>query len=384
MPKSRRVVAVLAGTVLVGAGIGGASVVSNATAPGDRVNQEDTFQIARLTGPGSINATHERWNVYGTDLGSMFEHRGQIYQAFGDTFGAPGQPPQFGVDWRSNVMAFNRDRDPWDGLTFEGMITDEDGNAKELLESAHGGINPDGDFETTVIPTYGVSDGKRMYLHYKSVREFGVPGEWTLNYSAIAYSDDDGETWVQPPESRWDGDSNFGQAAIVKQGNHAYFFGIPAGRFGGVQLARVEMQDILDNDRYQYWDGDTWRTGEEEAAETIVPAPVGELSVRWNSHYKKWLMMYLNDTPRPEWGTGAVVIRTADCLTGPWSEESVVVTSIEVPQLYAPYMPPRWNNGPDIFFTLSRFNFYDVFWWHTSLTEEPAGTERAHPARCVQ
>jgi hypothetical protein len=365
------------GAVFLGLALAAQNPASNAAADQvGEVDQADTYQIARLTGPESINRTDVRWNVYGTDLGSTFEHRGQLYMLFGDTFGPPGQPPEFGGDWRSNALAWMRDPNPWDGLRFDGMIVDEQGHAREILESEK---NFSGEGEITVIPTNGVSVHTRMYLHYMSVREWGPPGEWSLNHGGIAYSDDDGETWVTPPEARWDGDSNFGQVAFVTHGRHIYVFGIPGGRFGGVQLARVAQDDVLNLERYQYWSGEEWRAQEEDAA-TIVPAPVGELSVQWNSHYRKWLMMYLNDEDRPEWGTGAVVIRTADCLTGPWSEERVVVTSEEVPQLYAPYIPPRWNSGPDIFFTLSRFNHYDVFWWHTSLKDEPAGTQAA---RCV-
>jgi hypothetical protein len=343
------------------------------------VDHDATEQIARLTGPGSINDTGPRWDVYGTDLGSMFEHRGRIYLLFGDTFSAPGQPPEFGPAWRSNTMAWTRDRDPSDGLLFEGMITDVDGNAREILPGAHFGENADGDFEVTVIPTHGHSDNQLMYVHYMSVHEWGPPGQWDLNHSAIAYSADHGHTW-EISDVRWDGDSNFGQVSFVEHGGKVYVFGIPGGRFGGVDLARVPRTDILDPDAYEYWDGASW-SSDEASAQQIVEPPVGELSVQWNSHYGRWVMMYLNDEGREEWGTGAVVLRTADCLTGPWSDEQVVVTSLEVPQLYSPYMPPRWNNGPEIYFTLSRFNLYDVFWWKTEL--EGDLPENPHDDRCI-
>jgi hypothetical protein len=104
---SLRIFAVCTGLALVAAGVSGSATASNADETPDRVDHDNTFEIARLTGPDSINNTHERWNVYGTDLGSMFEHRGRIYMAFGDTFGAPGHPPEFGDDWRSNAMAVN-------------------------------------------------------------------------------------------------------------------------------------------------------------------------------------------------------------------------------------------------------------------------------------
>jgi hypothetical protein len=321
-----------------------------------RVDRDDTYQVARLTGPASLNRTGERWNVHGTDLGHMFRHEGRLVMTFGDTFGAPGQPPEFGGDWRSSVMASSRDADPSDGITFDRMVTDRPGHAKELIPDAA----VPGE-EVTVIPTHGTSDGDRMYLHYMAVREWGAAGHWTLNRSGLAYSDDDGQTWTVSDVS-WPGDSNFGQVAFVERGRHVYLFGIPGGRFGGAALARVPREHLLDQERYEYWDGARWQ-GDPQAAATVVDAPVGELSVQGNSHYGTWLMTYLNDDD----SVNAVVLRTSDCLTGPWSAEQEVVTAEEVPQLYAPYMPPRWNDGPDVWFSLSRFNHYDVFWWHTSL-----------------
>lgn len=350
-----------------------------ASGPGWTVDRDDTEKLVRLTGPGSINETGPKWNVYGTDLGSMFEHKGEIFMAFGDTFGPPGQPPQFGSHWRSSALAWTTDRDPSDGLLFDGMITDDDGNAREVIPSAHNGENADGDFEVTAIPTGGVSDGNTMFLHYMSVNQWGPPGQWWLNHSAIMSSDDDGVTW-EPTGVRWDGDSNFGQVAFVEQSDHVYVFGIPGGRFGGVQLARVAKNSIAHAESYEYWDGTAWVADESDAT-TVVPAPVGELSVQWNSHYGTWVMMYLRDVPDPRWGHGAVMMRTAACLTGPWSDEQVVVPALDAPQLYAPYMPPRWNNGEEIYFNLSQFGEYDVSWWKTSLDGD-AG-KNTHAAKCV-
>lgn len=82
---------------------------------------------------------------------------------------------------------------------------------------------------------------------------------------------------------------------------------------------------------------------------------------------------YADEAPggKPGGGEAAVVLRTADCLTGLWDGQREIVTAEEVPSLYAPYMPPRWNDGEDIYFALSRFDEYDVYWWRTSLAEEP-------------
>ncbi|HEY7030550.1 MAG TPA: DUF4185 domain-containing protein [Thermomicrobiales bacterium] len=307
--------------------------------------------VAKLIGRDSINDTLDRYGVAGADLGHTFLFKDELYMVFGDTFGIAGG------DWRSNTMAVIADDDPSDGLSFDRMIEDAPGHAKELLSSKK--IEHD---EITVIPTYGIAIGDRLFLHYMSVHEWGAPGHWDLNSSGLAYSDDGGQTWTKDPGATWAGDSNFGQVAIVEVGDDVYFFGIPGGRYGGVHLARVGQDHLLDKDRYEYWDGSSWAPAGEATAQTIVPAPVGELSVRWSPYYHKWLMMYLDET---KFG---IVLRTADCLTGPWSDEQMIVTSADYPQLYAPYILPRWNDGPDLYFTMSQFGPYSVFLMRTELT----------------
>lgn len=328
--------------------------------------------IAQLTGAASINDTDAKYGVAGTDLGHTFAHEGKLYMVFGDTFGT------FKSDWRSNVAAVISDDDPTDGLTFDRMITDQPGHAKALIpqEAVEG-------TEITVIPTNGVSvpvadrddASRRIVLHYMAVSFWGEPGRWDLNHSGLAYSDDDGETWTVDPAATWPADSNFGQVAFETVGDHVYVFGIPGGRFGGVALARVVPASILDLTAYEYWDGTGWVRGDATAAVTIVPAPAGELSVRWNEHYQQWLMMYLNEDKY------AIVLRTSDCLTGPWGEERTVVTGAEYAQLYAPYMPPKWNDGPQIYFSMSVFDAYQVLWMQTSLSGvAPSSRE----ARCIE
>ncbi len=137
------------------------------------------------------------------------------------------------------------------------------------------------------------------------------------------------------------------------------------------------MLTCLDKTAYEYWTGSSWRTNDEEAAAVVVPAPVGELSVRWNSYYHKWLMMYLNEHTR------AIVLRTSDQLTGPWGEERVVVSATEHLQLYAPYITPRWNDGPDIFFTMSLNGPYNVYLMRAmpiGLTPTPHTWHRQSPS----
>lgn len=232
--------------------------------------------VISLTGPGdpSINDTAELGDVWGTDLGSTFMYGDEMYMIFGDTFGVNKS------NWRSNVAAVIIDDDPRDGLVFDRMIVDLPNHAKELLPAKK--IDFD---EITVIPTYGVAVGDRLFLHYMSVSHWGDPGHWDLGSSGWAYSDDAGLNWTKDLAATWPGDSNFGQVAIEEHDGHLYIYGIPGGRFGGVHLARVVPENLTRIDTYEYWDGSGWVAGDPMAAAEIVPPTVGELSVRWNSHY---------------------------------------------------------------------------------------------------
>jgi hypothetical protein len=319
------------------------------------IRLRDVKVVSQLTGETSLNRTAERWGVYGTDLGHMFWHRDHLYMVFGDTFGEGGLG---GKHWRSNVMARVADPDPRSGLPFDTMITGTDGRAKELIPSKKvSGV------EKTVIPTYGVSAGGRMYLHYMSVRRWGDGGRWEVGHSGLAYSDDDGATWNTPKSATWPGGGGFDQVAMVNAGGYVYSLGIPQGRFGGVRLRRVREADMLVPARYEYWNGAGW-TADASAAAVIVPPPVGELSVLWSEAHHRWLMTYLNSDRR------AVVLRTAPALAGPWDDERVLLSGTDFPGLYGPFLVPGQKATEDLYFTLSLWGKYNVFLAHAKIEVE--------------
>ena len=325
--------------------------------------------VAKLTGPGSINQTDSRYHLKATDLGIMWDNgSGEVLTAFGDTFGDGWAGPGGGVgdgptiDWRSNTLARSNDVNLSDGMTFTSVVQDRAGHAGELL----GSKKMDND-EMTVIPTAGVSVGARSYLHYMSVRHWGDPGRWLTNYSGVAYSDDDGQSWYKDPNTRWKNDAagsdNFQMAAYAKADGYVYMFGTPNGRFGDVRLARVRQDEMLSLGAYEYWNGTGWE-GQESAAVPVVPAPVSELSVHYDTFLGKWLMMYLADN-----GSG-IVLRTSSALTGPWSGERQVVSSAAYPGLYGGFIHP-WSarlGGPDLYFTMSQWNPYNVFLMRTTVS----------------
>jgi hypothetical protein len=316
-------------------------------------------RVAILTGAGSINQTDARNQVMATDLGIMWpDEQGRTMTAFGDTFGhgwtgpgaATGIPGK--LDWRSNTLARSSDQDPSDGLSFDDFVSDRPGHAKELLPS----LKQD-HVEISTIPTGGINIRGRDYLAYMSVRNFGQPGQWTTNFSGIAYSDDDGQTWTDVPGARRQNtpafDDPFQMTSYTRQDDYVYAFGTPNGRFGSAHIARVQQDHVLDLGSYEYWNGRSWVRGDPSAAAPILPGPVGEISVLYNNRLNAWMMMYLNEE------THAIVLRLASRPTGPWSLEIPVATASQYPQLYGGFLYPG-SNGTDVYFNMTQFDKYNV------------------------
>jgi hypothetical protein len=328
-------------------------------------------RVAQLTGPQSVNRT-DRFEVAGQDLGSMFEMNGKTWFVFGDTFGQrePGFTGGGGDEWRSNALAYSTDTDLDDGVRLDGYITDERGWAKELLSSEKVDNS-----EMTVIPTYGFTAGGAMYLAYMSVRHWGLPGEWETNYAGFGKSVDNGQTWVKLSAPRWAGDSNFVQVSVAKHDGDLYFWGVTHGRFAGVQLMKVAESDVESQSAYRYFSGfgadhaPHW-SPDPGAATTIVEDTVGELSVVWNSHLSRWLMSYTNG------GNGDTSLREGLTPWGPWGDAITLVSKADVPGLYAPYLSPlaTANSTNTIYFTLSVWEPYNVYWYKADLVSVLGGT----------
>lgn len=308
-----------------------------------------TRQLFPLTGPDSpINRTDIDWGANGMDLGSSFLHKGNVCVLFGDSFGPEKS------DWRSNLLAIGHCQEPEDGFVIDRMIADRPGHAKELLPSRK--IDFD---EMTVIPTYGISTGNRMFIHYMSVHHWGEPGKWDLNHSGWAYSDDDGDHWVMDHQATWPANSNFGQVALEHVDGEIWIWGIPSGRWGGVQLAKSKPESLLQLDQYQYWTGADWSDDATRAA-IVVPPRVGELSVRYNSFYDRWILMYFDHE------AGEILLRMASNPIGPWDAPRVVLREVDYPWCYAPFQYPVWNDREQIYFNMSMFEQYQVFLMETT------------------
>lgn len=320
-----------------------------------------TQAIRHITGPLSPNDTVDRFNVLGTDLGIMWDNgRGQILTAFGDTVGL-NENPLCGLvgDWRSNILLRSADTDLSNGMSIDSSPLDRPNHSKEIIPSQKiPGI------EQTVIPTTGISVGDTQFINFMSVRSWGAPGEWDTNASGIAVSTDNGENWTPDlltmrPNLPGTGNENFQMGSYVKRDGFVYAFGTPSGRSGDARLARVREAAILDNAAYEYWDGLAWVPGNPAAATPVIPGPVSELSVQYNTHLGKFIAMYTD-------ADNSVVLRRSDRLESGWGPAEVLVSHRDVPELYGAYIHP-WSSGRNLYFLATTWTDYNVMLLRTTL-----------------
>ncbi|KUI28505.1 hypothetical protein AU196_08910 [Mycobacterium sp. IS-1742] len=401
----------------------------------------NTVRITNVTGPGGLNNTMTRFGIGGTDLGIVWDNgikddpttavnEHQVLIAFGDTF-SNRTPVRTGV-WRMNTLfrstdtmlsngMYVADGIPHDPGMYSGSPMSDPNFSREIIGNYHYGIGP----EVTMIPTAAISvpgAGKngatRQYINYMAVKSWDSPGRWTTNYSAIAYSDDNGQNWTVVPQSSVrpaaagrtilpfvNGDQNFQQGAYVRKytvdpvtgkplknaagqeitDGYIYSYGTPAGRTGTAYVSRVAEADILDKTKYEYWNGTSWTPGNPAAAKPILPSTtttsffglvktttyptVSEMSVQYNSYEKKYIMLYGDKNNN-------IVMRKADSPEGPWSAPITLVTASKMPGLYAPMIHP-WSSTDNVsaedqkylYWNLSTWDDYQVKLMRTDLTK---------------
>jgi Domain of unknown function (DUF4185) len=339
-----------------------------------------TSLVGWVNGPNSPNNTLARFGMNGADLGIMWDNgdpfHDQVLIAFGDTFGYCGVPGQhrYNTLFRSQDRSLSHGMAVGDGSPFDvhaGSPELQQGFSKQIINKLIRVPQ-----EVAIIPTAGIAVGKTQLVNFMSVKDWGSPGQWSTNYSALGMSPDNGQNWyIYPGTVRTPaadsmagvpyvpGNENFQQGAFVRPGDgYVYSFGTPPGRGGPAFVARVPQPYVPDLTKYQYWNADSrsWVPNNPAAATPVFPAPVGEMSAQYNTYLKQFLVLYCKDS-------GDVVERTAPAPQGPWSPEQMLVSSMQMPGgIYAPYLHP-WSTGKDLYFNLSLWSAYNVMLMHTVL-----------------
>ena len=368
-------------------------------------------------GGSTLANTLSRYSIYGTDLGIMWDNgipddpatldinEHQVLIAVGDTFGGPNS-----ADWRPNTILRSSDTDLSNGITipdgqwytgnwFGGAPLGPDGypnRARQVIFPsglpAGVGLIPTAGIS---IPTPGTEFGVTQYMSFMSVTQWGAPGQWATNYSALAYSTDNGENWTVAPQSvrynqPWSGNQNFQQSAFVRPGDgYVYVYGTPNGRQGAAYVSRVAEKDILDLSKYDYysagspgWFGlgatpEGWYKNDPGKATPVFGQDTGacgvgnpgnqvsEMSVQYNKSLNKYVVLYGDQFNN-------IVMRTSDTPQGTWSSAKVLMAQqnggIYAPMMH-PWSPSTTGTGTDLYWNLSLSSSYNVMLMRTDLTK---------------
>jgi hypothetical protein len=323
-------------------------------------------RIARVTGNSlkdesipNPNQTAKNYDLGGTDLGIMWAMgNGKIGMFFGDTFGSDWTMDDNGKDWRSNVLAFADKQDLDKGLKFRHMAMSSDGKkARQIIYSPH---DTTGKGHYTAIPTGAIRLNGVDYVSYMDVKKWEESGQWKTNYSGMYKSVDNGRNWTKCA-AQFSGDSHFAQTAFAQKDGYVYMVGIGSGRFGPAYAARFLPKDILNHASYQYWTGTAWKTNAENESTSIFGGIVGEPSLAYNTKYYLWMVTYISMK------TGDIEMRTAPAINGPWSDEASLVSGKDYKGLYGGMIYPYSNNGDSLYFVISVWPLYNVFWMKAQL-----------------
>jgi hypothetical protein len=307
--------------------------VASGRPPKVSVDRASVRKVCQLTGEWdreraepAFNQTETRFGLFGTDLGSSFDHAGRLWFLFGDTWPGPGP-----TDNRDSV-AWTTATEPEPGVRLE--LVADDGHYRPLrLLGPDGGELPTAAFE---VPIAGVSVDDRMYV-FHSTDHFQEGGKDYMGRTVLALAQEGDPTdlrWLYDVSVLRQGGRFINVAcAVVDDGLAGLPFEGPAlvvwgsGRYreSDVYLASVPLADIEQRSAWRFLDGldagsegPRWGPDETSAVPLFAQPQVGELSVSWIEPLGLWLMLYNAGEPRGING------RVAAAPWGPWSDPVVV------------------------------------------------------------
>lgn len=315
-----------------------------------------------ISGPDSPSHTLQ-WEVNGTDLGipCYSEKEDKLWLFFGDTFASPFNTQA--LNWRGTVIGKVSDYSADGHLIIDEFVSDEKGLAKNLI--THHKRKSAERYEVTKISQGAIEINGVMYTFYESIRSWGEPGFWDVNYSGALKSTDGGNTWERVYDLTWaDLDQEeytaqtkmlaeqdialkasgvdiniekhnapaFGQIYPVDgKDGYIYIYGRRGGRQFGITVGRVKAEEFENFDAYEYLtdaEAGTWIKGaaglkalsKNEEKARIIPAPTSNMTVAYNPYFQKWMLVYFKP------GTG-IVVCFADTPYGKFGEANVVLSS---------------------------------------------------------
>jgi Domain of unknown function (DUF4185) len=148
----------------------------------------------------------------------------------------------------------------------------------------------------------------------------------------------------------------WGTAAVI-DGDLLYAFACDSDSNGlspSCYLAEVPPESVLDKSAWRYWNGSSFVESESDKHELFIGAP--SVTVQRSAHLGKWAAVYCQPL------SNHVVIRTADAISGPWSDAKLLFDAKKDPAgAYDANWHPEYDDGATMYITFSRSNHMGWF-----------------------
>lgn len=302
-----------------------------------------------------------RYGVFGTDLGIPFysESEKRLYFCYGDTYSGDG----FAYPWNNNALLYTDNLNLSKGINYSGIVSgistfnnygtkclqitpdayDNKNYPDKVTEKYHPltEVGEDGSIQktSTCIPTGAIEVNNAYYMFYMEITSFGFggTGQWCVHSNRVMKSTDNGKTWIQFSNLKWNYDNapNFGQIFPLEVDDYIYLYGLKGGRQSSLKVARVQKANFEDMKEYEYFvgikndiplfiKGDegllTIKTDKNDES-SVIYGPCGEMSVIYNEYLNKYVATY-------QMGT-SIVMRISDTPYGPFGIADTVLNNGE-------------------------------------------------------
>lgn len=256
---------------------------------------------------------------------------GESLWMFGDTVEGPFKTIR-GLDLtslRSNTGAIAPQQDASQGIAkFEFLSTDDGKRPRQIVPFAA----DEDPAKNRVWAIHGLSVGPHVYLFYHRItllEGIDVFVNFKLDGMGIARANasDLQFTRLAAPDSSllfWNGDAPTFGVFVTRQGDYAYLWGSLAT---GMHLARIRPNAIADLGSYEYLveaptrehpDNSVRWSKQFQRTAILFDSVPNEMSAAYNQHLRKFVAFHSLHRENK------IVLRTAEQITGPWSEPQVV------------------------------------------------------------
>ncbi|MEX2159439.1 MAG: flexitail domain-containing putative surface protein [Dehalococcoidia bacterium] len=285
--------------------------------PNDAIVVVSEREVCSLLGDQKVAA-----GIRGQDHGDMVELNGTVYWAFGDTLIANG-------GMIPNLLGSTNDLNAGDCIDLTPTL--RDGVPVPLLPVAPGEL-------TVWAIALAVTQPDRMHFYYVSINQTsGLRGQGTgigsFDLATMTGRREVGGALVWPPDGPQ-------PARTFQDGGYVYIQLTDTRQTWTTEtlLGRVPESAITSPSQYQYWwpdpsgEGGTWRSDLWDAATGSWKPEFNDLPPLWsqvgahngvdvayNPFLGRWLGVYTNIM------FGQVGVRSAGTITGPWSNETMLI-----------------------------------------------------------